>query len=234
MWSSSILELCNIAVWIQDGLYCGGFHNVVRDWWKVCLVYADSPYQQQRWMRCASRRARWGDSVTDQTLPPLYIQPVKNGLEFPETVNEVFLKENSVILELSQKSRDSLQLRDFSCFLCVRWWGEDLSSEGMIWNWIFLTMALLAGWSECISLPIALFCKCWEVFVAQVSVFGSSSGHEWEGLIDETLELMISKIPTASRTQLRVWEFYRKLSQNIYGKNMMSLVIRINSQPVDY
>ncbi len=91
-------------------------------------------------------------------------------------------------------------------------------SEGMIWNWIFLTMALLAGWSECISLPIALFCKCWEVFVAQVSVFGSSSGHEWEGLIDETLELMISKIPTASRTQLRVWEFYRKLSQNIRGE----------------
>lgn len=133
MWSSCILKLCNVAVWIQDELYCG-LHNIVRDWWKGHLVYADSPYQQQRWMRCASRRARWGDTVTDQTLPPLYIQPVKNGLEFPETVNEVFLKYNSVILELSQKSRDSLQLRDFSCFLCVRWWGERI--------------CLLKEWSE--------------------------------------------------------------------------------------
>lgn len=156
-------------MWIQDELYCG-LHNIVRDWWMGRLVYADSPYRQQRWMRSAPRRARWGETVTDQTLPPLYIHPVRNGPEFPETVNEVFLKENSVILELSQQSRDSLQLRDFLCFLCVRWWGEDLSSEVKIWNWIFLTMALLAARSECISLPIALFCKRWDAFVAQVSV----------------------------------------------------------------
>lgn len=133
----------------------------------VGLVYADRPYRQQRWMRSALRRTRWGDTVMDQTLPPvtqyhctLYSTLWRMGRNFPRQSMRCFSKENSAILALSQQCRDSLQLWDFSLLPVRPVMGKkDLSLERTIWNWIFLTMALLAARSECISLPISLFCR---------------------------------------------------------------------------